>query len=97
MTNEQHGTPGGLTIRKFDGDLDELVVHDCDVHLERMADNTWWMGITLADGKQTQLIVNIGAKRARVDAWVELDATEDPSWWADAVSNRCAATGEVIP
>lgn len=88
--------PGEMKVRMYDGELDELIVRDCGIHLERMSDNSWWMGVTLADGKQTQLMVNIGAKRAPVSAWVELDDTDEPAWWKTAVQDRNSITGETI-
>lgn len=91
-----NAAPSEIQVRMYDGELDELIVRDCDIHLERMADNSWWMGVTLAGGKQTQLMVNIGAKRAPVNAWVEVDETEEPAWWKTAVSNRSSTTGEAI-
>lgn len=96
MSEHISGAPGELQVRMYDGELDEIVVRDCDLHLERMEDNSWWMGITLADGKQTMLMVNIGAKRAKVDAWVELDESDEPAWWKTAVSNRNSVTGGTI-
>lgn len=30
------------------GDIDEIVVHDCTVHVEQMDERCWWIGITKA-------------------------------------------------
>jgi hypothetical protein len=30
--------------------IDEIVIHDCTVHIEQMSDDAWWIGIDLADG-----------------------------------------------
>lgn len=32
------------------GDIDEIVISNCAVHIEQMDDNCWWIGITRADG-----------------------------------------------
>lgn len=34
------------------GDIDEIVIHNCTVHIEQMDDNYWWIGIDLDDGTQ---------------------------------------------
>jgi hypothetical protein len=31
-------------------DIDEIVVHDCTVHVEQMSDRCWWIGIHRNDG-----------------------------------------------
>jgi hypothetical protein len=52
------------------GDLDEVVAHAAGVHLERMGDNNWWLGIQVAG---EVLHVSIGAKRATVTATASED------------------------
>lgn len=47
------------------GELDEVVAHGAGVHLERMGDNNWWLGIQVGG---EVLHVSIGAKRAKVTA-----------------------------
>lgn len=32
------------------GEIDEIVISNCTVHIEQMSDNCWWIGITRADG-----------------------------------------------
>jgi hypothetical protein len=32
------------------GDIDEIVISDCAVHIEQMNDRCWWIGISRADG-----------------------------------------------
>jgi len=32
------------------GDIDEIVVHNCTVHIEQMDDRCWWIGIYMSDG-----------------------------------------------
>jgi hypothetical protein len=34
------------------GDIDEIVIHNCIVHVEQMDDRAWWIGIVLPDGNQ---------------------------------------------
>lgn len=31
------------------GDIDEIVLHDCTVHVEQMHDRCWWIGIYLGN------------------------------------------------
>jgi len=72
-------TPGTLDERApfvirpdEDGHLDEVVARNVScVHLERMSTSGWFLGIYLADG--TEIRVDIGAKRAQVDATVSVD------------------------
>jgi hypothetical protein len=33
-----------------DDEIDEIVMHDCAVHIEQMSDDCWWIGIDRADG-----------------------------------------------
>jgi hypothetical protein len=41
---------GPIEIRRnADGTLDEIVANDVAVHLEQMAENFWWMGVSTAD------------------------------------------------
>ena len=53
-------------------ELDEVIAERAHVHLERMGDAQWWLGITI--GKRTHHI-NIGAinPRAKGYGWVEVD------------------------
>lgn len=30
--------------------IDEIVLHDANVHVEQMSDDAWWIGVTLKDG-----------------------------------------------
>lgn len=47
-------------------DLDEIIARDCTVHLERMDNNWYWIGIDTPDGKTHMF--HLGAKRATVKA-----------------------------
>jgi hypothetical protein len=50
-----------------DGRLDEIGVEGpAAVHIERMAQNEWWVGITLADGRLVH--VRLWALRERIYA-----------------------------
>lgn len=41
---------GPIEIRRnADGTLDEIVANDVFVHLEQMAENSWWMGVSTPD------------------------------------------------
>lgn len=34
------------------GDIDELVITNCTIHIEQMDTRCWWIGITRPDGTQ---------------------------------------------
>lgn len=34
----------------FGGDIDEIVLHGVDVHIEQMDDRCWWIGLYRPDG-----------------------------------------------
>ena len=42
--------------RNTDGILDEIVLHNVDLHLEQMDDGYWWMGIYGRDNEKTLLL-----------------------------------------
>lgn len=46
-------------IPKF-GKVDEIVVHDCLVHLEQMDDGHWYIGLYKEDGTSCQIWINKG-------------------------------------
>ncbi len=46
-----------------DGNVDEVVVADCHVHLERMDRQQWWLGITRGD---MRLCLHIGKETGRL-------------------------------
>lgn len=54
---------GPIEIRRNrDGSLDEVVAQNVFVHLEQMADNSWWMGVSTPDN--THLVhVNFYSER----------------------------------
>ncbi len=58
---------GPIEIRRnSDGSLDEVVGTNVNVHLEQMAGNTWWMGVSSADDSHL-VHVNFYSNR-RIDA-----------------------------
>lgn len=58
---------GPIEIRRNpDGSLDEVVAQNVTIHLEQMADNFWWMGVSSADDSHL-VHVNFYSKR-RIDA-----------------------------
>ena len=50
------------------GNLDEIVAAGCFVHLEQLADNEWWLGITKGSER---LSVRLTTRRATIDGWYE--------------------------
>ena len=58
--------------RKHDGELDEFVADDvASIHLERMDDGHWWLGVTHQDGAETH--INLSTKRgAAVAAYAHI-------------------------
>lgn len=57
--------------RNDDGTLDEVIVQECHAHVEQMADNSWWLGLSLPDG--TLVHVNFTTGRAKIagTVWME--------------------------
>jgi len=57
-------------IRVFEDGIDEIVAENVDIHIERMSDSEFWMGITpRANGKlklDERLHVLFNTKRTRV-------------------------------
>lgn len=39
--------------------VDEIVVHNCTVHLEQMTDQSYWIGIYRGDGARDALAVDL--------------------------------------
>lgn len=38
-------------VDMFDGgDIDEIVLHGCDAHIEQMDDRSWWISLERSDG-----------------------------------------------
>lgn len=69
-------TGPGYELRYEAGGLDEVVAQDAHVHLERMGDDRWWMGVDLPSG--IHLGLTLGSRReAFVEAACEV---EHRSW-----------------
>ena len=45
MTDPDSNTTEPLEIRYDDGQLDEIVATGCDLHIEQLGGNMWWMSI----------------------------------------------------
>lgn len=43
-------TPDRILWNVRDGDIDEIVMSDVDIHIEQMTDRCWWIGVTSVDG-----------------------------------------------
>lgn len=43
-------------------EIDEIVCHNVTIHIEKLTNECWWMGVTSADG-QCQLAVNFVARK----------------------------------
>jgi hypothetical protein len=67
------------------GNLDEFIAKGCDVHVERMNNGHWWMGVDMPDGSLWHL--NFSTRRnTEISCFAERDA---PS------SNAGVPSGEV--
>lgn len=66
---------GPIEIRRNrDGSLDEVVAQNVFVHLEQMADNSWWMGVSTPDNAHlvhvnfySERVIEAEAEDQRVD------------------------------
>lgn len=54
-------------------EFDEFIAQGCDIHLERMGDASWWLGVTTADGREWYISVGAVSHRARGYAICEED------------------------
>jgi hypothetical protein len=54
LSTPQDTPPGIIEVRRNeDGTLDEIVAKNCDIHLEQMTNNVWWLGIYKNGYRQT--------------------------------------------
>jgi len=57
-----------VEIRPDDsGAIDEIVAHNCTVHIERMTGDGWFMGIDAADGSYWQFWFGSKNRRSHVE------------------------------
>ena len=72
----------GLQLLQFDHDsrpcsmgdsIDDVGGVCTHFHLERMADNNYWLGIDLADGSHLRFSIGHSNQRARVNAYLEIE------------------------
>ena len=71
--------PDVIEVRRLDdGSLDEVVADNCMVHLEKMGDGVWWLGVYKAGYRQVVWFTATGAgvneASSEMDDWP--DATE---------------------
>lgn len=58
-----------IEIRRIGGDIDEVVARDASVHVERMSNGEFFVGITTTDG-EVKLFIAAKAARGHVVAYV---------------------------
>lgn len=68
-------------LRNSDGQtVDEVVVHDCIVHLEQMSDEAYWIGVYKGDGVSRALAINLWVDdKGHLKCSVE-DESDAPGW-----------------
>jgi hypothetical protein len=64
--------PDPVEIRQQDGSIDEVIIRGGSVHIERMSNSNWFMGVDAADGSYWSFW--FGAKNGRTH--VEFQHTE---------------------
>jgi hypothetical protein len=65
-----------LEVRMQDGELDEIVAHDCYLHLEQMYANHWWL---VVESGHKRVAVNLSAKEnVVIAAHVEIEDSREP-------------------
>lgn len=52
--------------------IDEVIARAADIHVERMNDGSWWIGLTEADGRVHHLTLST-VRNARITANLEED------------------------
>jgi hypothetical protein len=50
-----------------DGSIDEIVATGCNLHIEQMSDDAWYMGITARDGSYWQFWFGSKNRRSAVE------------------------------
>ncbi len=60
--------------------VDEIVVHNCTVHLEQMTDSSYWIGIYRGDGVRQALAVDLYAGSASLKCVVRDDSDLESPW-----------------
>lgn len=63
--------------------VDEIVVHNCIVHLEQMSDQSYWMGIDKPGGKSLMVNLWVEGGRKPLLCLVEDDSDGDWPWDED--------------
>lgn len=51
------------TLDNGETEFDEFVAHNATVHVEAMGETSWWIGVTLPDGRSWA--INLGAVNPR--------------------------------
>lgn len=64
---------------EFPDEMDDIVVKDCDVHLEAMSATSWWMACTFANGEEVVFWFSFGKKPKRLVVTVG----DTPDEWRD--------------
>lgn len=55
-----------VELRWQESDLDEIVAHGCSVHVERMTDSSYYLGIEAEDGTCWQFFISAKNGRSHV-------------------------------
>jgi hypothetical protein len=66
VRSKEHDKPGLMPI------FDELLADNVSIHIERMSDETYWMGITKGDERQV-VVFSSASMRAKINARTERD------------------------
>ena len=66
------------------GELDDVVVKNCDAHLERMNDSRWYLGLYGNDGRKVQIDIASKTGRAEVTGIVKYSEGIAPETPGDA-------------
>jgi hypothetical protein len=56
-----------VEIRMQSGSIDEILIHGGSVHIERMSNSVWFMGVDAADGSYWQFWFGAKDGRHRVE------------------------------
>lgn len=50
-----------------DGSIDEIVARGCDLHIEQMSNDGWYIGIVASDGSAWQFWIGSKNRRSHVE------------------------------
>lgn len=61
-------------IRYVNGEVDEFLANNANIHLEAMSDNCWWIGVDIPGAGTWH--INLGAVNPNAKAWINVEQAD---------------------